>query len=263
MSNLNYSFNEIDNLLEHHECSIPLKIAILTESTYLQDMQTALTNAVPEKLIARLEGFLNDNSINKVFFNQAEQVNKYSQTHEYDLASTLKSLNGRIECLSMGERVLHSLFDVNISDFDNSFSTILSVNNHISKLCDQLDNANMYLNGNATDSNNTIFVDQIKTNLQALQQGCSWIVDKFIPMLIKELKEIQHQFIDNNIQSPNIRLLDQLERLVSVVIALVNKVAIRSPFFRVIESSANSKSMVRMMSDKGLGNSKMYSDQGF
>lgn len=54
-----------------------------------------------------------------------------------------------------------------------------------------------------------------------------------------------------------------MERLVSVVIALINKVAIRSPFFRVIKSSANSKSMVRMMSDKGLGNSKMYSDQGF
>lgn len=263
MNNLDYTFNEIDNLLEHHECSIPLKVAILTETTYLQDMQTALTNSVPDKLIARLEGFLNDNSINKIFFSHNELVNRYSQSHEYDLASTLKSLNGRIECLSMGERVLHSLFDVNISDFDNSFSTILSVNNHISKLCDQLDNANMYLNGNATDSNNTIFLEQIRTNLQALRQGCSWIIDKFFPMLIKELKEIQHQFVDNNIQSPNIRLLDQMERLVSVVIALVNKVAIRSPFFRVIEGSANSKSMVRMMSDKGLGNSKMYSDQGF
>jgi hypothetical protein len=260
MNNLDYSFNEIDNLLEHQECTIPLKIAILTESTYLQDMQTALTNAVPEKLIARLEGFLANNNLNALFFNYSELVKKYSQGHEFDLASTLKSLNGRIECLIMGERVLQNLFDVNISDYDNSFSTILNVNNHISKLCDQLDNANMYLNGNATDSNNTIFLDQIITNLSALKQGCVWILDKFIPMLIRELKEIQHQFIDNNIQSPNIRLLDQLERLTSVVLALVNKIAIRSPFYRVIERGSNSKSMVRMMSDKGLGDAKMYSN---
>jgi hypothetical protein len=263
MNNLDYTFNEIDNLLEHHECVIPLKVAILTESTYLQDMQTALTNEVPSRLIKRLESFLLDNDLDKIFANHNYLVDQYSKNNEYDLASTLKSLNGRTQCLSMGERLLQSLFDVNISDFDNSFNTILNVNNHISKLCDQLDNINMYLNGNATDSNNTIFLEQIKLGLIAIKQGVTWITGKFIPMLIRELKEIQHQFIDNNIQSPNIRLLDQLERLVNVTITLINKVAIRSPFFRVIEGSKNSSSMVKVMSDRGLGNSKMYSDQKF
>lgn len=263
MNNIDYAFNTIDNLLEHQENSVTLKVAILTESTYLQDMQTALVNAVPTKLIERLTSFISNSNLNNAFRNNLDMVDRLINSHEYDLASTLKSTNGRIECLNVGERILHSLLDVNISDFDNSFSTILSVNNHLSKLCDQLDNINMYLNGNASDSNNSIFVDQIKTNLATIQEGCHWIVDKFIPILIKELKDIQNQFVDNNIQSPNIRLLDQLERLVNVILSFLNKVAIRSPFFRVIEGSNNSRSLVKVMSDKGFGNSKMYSDQGF